>query len=193
MDHSIPKRRDLESAKQLLVVVSKLRGKCQCLGLAARSTLQEGHAIEVACHIYFVISCACLQVDLTADEGIVFLACDYNTRDHALPGWKGALPQADLHNFTGGTFPWVQSRLAAPRHVTNPRYIFLHHQPYRCPDPIPDWRCVDRPSRDLNVWEAFFFVSSCWELCVMYETDVQIMCVRQCVSGLMTPDTLNCT
>ncbi|RYE85355.1 MAG: hypothetical protein EOO65_00560 [Methanosarcinales archaeon] len=47
--------------------------------------------------------------------------------------YAGALPQADLHNFTGGTFPWVANRLAAPRAgAAPPRYFFLHHQPYRC-------------------------------------------------------------
>lgn len=88
------------------------------------------------------------EVDLSATAGLVVLACDFNTRDHALPGWKGALPMAQLFDFPGGTFEWVAERLQAPRAAPNPRFVFMHHQPYRCPDLIPDWSfCFSTPDK----------------------------------------------
>ncbi|MBI2900339.1 MAG: metallophosphoesterase [Planctomycetes bacterium] len=69
--------------------------------------------------------------------GYVFLGLDWNTRSHATVG-KGANPGGDLHDFAGGTFPWLQSRLAAlPADAK--RVFLLQHQPFRTPAPVPDW------------------------------------------------------
>lgn len=78
-----------------------------------------------------------LSVALPGGGVALVLALDWNTRDHALPGWKGALPQAALSNFTGGTLPWLTARLAAARARGVTRVFLAHHQPFRCPFPIP--------------------------------------------------------
>lgn len=82
------------------------------------------------------------------ERKLVFLALDFNTRDAALPGYKGALPQADLQNFTGGSFEWLAERLRAPRSYT-PYFYFLIHQPFRCPWYLPTWSfCWTTPNKD---------------------------------------------
>jgi hypothetical protein len=67
----------------------------------------------------------------------VFIALDWNTRAHALFGDKGSLPNADLHDFAGGTLPWLKGRLAALPPTTK-RVFFLQHQPFRVRPPTPD-------------------------------------------------------
>ena len=71
-------------------------------------------------------------------DGFVFIALDWNTRKHALPGLKGSLPDGDLHDFPGGTLPWLRERLALLPASTK-RVFFLQHQPFRTTAPIPDW------------------------------------------------------
>ena len=69
--------------------------------------------------------------------GTVLLALDWNSREHAVPGYPGALPEADLHDFGGGSFPWLETRLS----VLPPsgRVIFLQHHPFRPMVPLPSW------------------------------------------------------
>ncbi len=71
-------------------------------------------------------------------DGFVFIALDWNTRKHALPGLKGSLPSGDLHDFAGGTLPWLRERLALLPASTK-RVFFLQHHPFRTSPPIPDW------------------------------------------------------
>ena len=71
-------------------------------------------------------------------QGVLVLAPDFNTRRKALPGYKGALGEADLHNFTGGVFPWLKGRLAAARETPPTNIVLMIHQPFRCRAGVPD-------------------------------------------------------
>jgi len=42
---------------------------------------------------------------------MVFYGLDWNTRKHAMRGDKGCLPNAELYDFPGGTYQWLESRL----------------------------------------------------------------------------------
>lgn len=56
-----------------------------------------------------------------------FLCSDFVTRGHALSG-SGANPEADIHNFTGGTWPWLMSRYDSfPHENRDDILIFAHH------------------------------------------------------------------
>lgn len=81
--------------------------------------------------------------ELRVDDGtpgfVSFVVGDWNTREAAVPGWNGTLPMGTLFNFTGGTFPWLQQRLAAIAADKPSKVFIVQHQPYRCPVPIPDW------------------------------------------------------
>ena len=43
----------------------------------------------------------------------IFIALDWNSRHHAAAslGYKGSMPGADLYDFTGGTFFWLEEQL----------------------------------------------------------------------------------
>lgn len=52
-------------------------------------------------------------MDWTGILGMDIILISFNTiisREHAIPGYKGALPTARLHDYPGGTFPWLQKR-----------------------------------------------------------------------------------
>lgn len=55
-----------------------------------------------------------------------FLLTDFGTRQHAEPGEKGVGPQADLHNFTGGTLPWVKQQLEESATGHENVFLFTH-------------------------------------------------------------------
>jgi 3',5'-cyclic AMP phosphodiesterase CpdA len=67
---------------------------------------------------------------------VVLWGLDWNTRVHAAPGYKGTLPEADLHDFPGGTLPWLRDRLARLPASTR-QVIFLQHHPFRIVPPSP--------------------------------------------------------
>jgi len=67
---------------------------------------------------------------------VVLLGLDWNTRKHALPTFEGARPDADLHDFEGGTLRWLKARLAALPATTR-TVIFLQHHGFRTAPPIP--------------------------------------------------------
>ena len=67
----------------------------------------------------------------------VFIGLDWNTRKHAMLGNKGSMPNADMHDFPGGTLPWLRERLAALPPTTK-RVFFFQHHPFRIRPPIPD-------------------------------------------------------
>jgi len=48
------------------------------------------------------------------------------------------MPTAELHNFTGGTFPWLQERLSAVPSNTK-TIVLLQHQPFRAPPFVPEY------------------------------------------------------
>lgn len=57
---------------------------------------------------------------------------------------KGTLPMAELHNYSGGTYQWLDARLAdlAAWQSAHPnqtlQIVFMHHQGYRVPIYIPN-------------------------------------------------------
>ena len=68
----------------------------------------------------------------------IFLALDWNSRHHAVAslGYKGSMPGADLYDFQGGTFRWLEEQL----HEIDQQsatIVLLQHQPFRAPFPVP--------------------------------------------------------
>lgn len=55
-----------------------------------------------------------------------FLLADFGTRQHAEPGEKGVGPQADLHDFEGGTFRWVNRQLEKNGNGAEKVFLFTH-------------------------------------------------------------------
>jgi len=68
----------------------------------------------------------------------IFLALDWNSRHHAAAslGYKGSMPGADLYDFQGGTFQWLDEQLKQIDQQ-NSTIILLQHQPFRAPFYIP--------------------------------------------------------
>ncbi len=63
-------------------------------------------------------------------QGWTILGLDLVTRSHAEEGYPGQSPEADLHDFDGGTWPWFQARLAAVGGQEEPHVlVFSHHPP----------------------------------------------------------------
>ena len=59
-------------------------------------------------------------------DGYTFVLTDFGTRHHAEPGELGVGPQADLHDFENGTFPWLRSQLLSHQNGTENVFIFTH-------------------------------------------------------------------
>lgn len=68
----------------------------------------------------------------------IFLALDWNSRHHAVAslGYKGSMPGADLYDFQGGTFPWLEEQLRE-LDQQSATVVLLQHQPFRAPVYIP--------------------------------------------------------
>jgi hypothetical protein len=68
----------------------------------------------------------------------IFLSLDWNSRHHAAAslGYKGSMPGADLYDFDGGTFSWLEEQLKQLDKQTS-TIVLLQHQPYRAPIYIP--------------------------------------------------------
>lgn len=84
-------------------------------------------------------------VDPDTNSKALWLAPDFNTRDHAWdPNERGSMGYVEslLSNFTGGVLPWLASRLEYYSLLPvseQPDIIYLfHHQPYKCPIYVPD-------------------------------------------------------
>ena len=56
----------------------------------------------------------------------IFLLSDFGTRHHAEPGELGVGPQADLHDFENGTFPWLGNQLISHQNGAKNVFIFTH-------------------------------------------------------------------
>lgn len=71
---------------------------------------------------------------------ILFYSLDWNTREAAIPGDKGALPTAELQDFPGGTFDFLTSEVT---NFTNSdgvkNIIFLQHHPFAMPFFVPEF------------------------------------------------------
>ena len=68
----------------------------------------------------------------------IFLALDWNSRHHAVAslGYKGSMPGADLYDFPGGTFLWLEGQLKQlDKQIET--IVLLQHQPFRAPIYIP--------------------------------------------------------
>jgi predicted MPP superfamily phosphohydrolase len=59
-------------------------------------------------------------------NGYAFLLADFGTRHHAEPGELGVGPQADLHDFENGTFPWLKNQLERHQNGKENVFIFTH-------------------------------------------------------------------
>jgi len=72
-------------------------------------------------------------------RNFTFLALDWNSRVHAVSslGYKGAMPTAQLHDFPGGTFPWMVGRLGQLEE--NTQLVLLQHHPFEMPLFIPEF------------------------------------------------------
>ncbi|CAF1218871.1 unnamed protein product [Adineta steineri] len=68
----------------------------------------------------------------------IFIALDWNSRHHAAAslGYKGSMPGADLYDFNGGTFRWLEEQLQQLDKQSS-TIVLLQHQPYRAPFYIP--------------------------------------------------------
>ena len=63
-------------------------------------------------------------------EGYHFIVLDLVTRDHAPLGYPGVHAEAELFDFTSGTWPWLRDHLVATA-MPDARntFVFLHHPP----------------------------------------------------------------
>lgn len=63
-------------------------------------------------------------------RGYHFVALDLVTREHGLLGYPGVLTAADLHDFSGGTWPWFTDHLAQLTGLGDHNVlVFCHHPP----------------------------------------------------------------
>lgn len=63
-------------------------------------------------------------------EGFHFIVLDMGTREHAPLGYPGVHSASDLHDFPGGTWPWLEEHLAATATPGGRNtFVFLHHPP----------------------------------------------------------------
>ena len=72
-------------------------------------------------------------------DELKWLFLDFNTRHAAIPGKPGALPNADLHDFVNGTWPYMQAQLAAMDADSVSQLLFFQHHAYRTPIYAPDF------------------------------------------------------
>lgn len=62
--------------------------------------------------------------------GLHFVCLDLVTRAHAPPEYPGVGPEADLHDFEGGTWPWLLEYLHhLPANDASKVLVFSHHPP----------------------------------------------------------------
>lgn len=71
--------------------------------------------------------------------GYGFLGLDWVSREKAWLFLPGSHTEADLHDFPGGTYRWVQELLASGWAQGKRRVFLFQHHPYRTPGVIPDW------------------------------------------------------
>ncbi|CAF4380084.1 unnamed protein product [Rotaria sp. Silwood2] len=68
----------------------------------------------------------------------VFISLDWSSRHHAAGslGYKGSMPGADLYDFNGGTFLWLEEQLKQLEKQSS-TIVLLQHHPFRAPFYIP--------------------------------------------------------
>jgi len=100
--------------------------------------------------------------------GAAYYGLDWNSRKPALniAGYNGAWPGAELHNFTGGTIRWLDSKLSRlSQSSPNSKITMLHHHPYRAPLGVPDFIygfSKEKKEAVVDVLNAHFPRSSYW-------------------------------
>lgn len=91
-----------------------------------------------------------------------FLALDLNTRMHAGEGEPGIGPEADLHDFDGGTLPWLREQLARSASLGPGGVIAFAHHPPMVAVPIQfglsedEHDLLDAAIRESGAAESFF-------------------------------------
>ncbi|CAF4598282.1 unnamed protein product, partial [Didymodactylos carnosus] len=69
----------------------------------------------------------------------IFICLDWNSRHPAVAqlGYKGSMPTAELHDFTGGTLPWLNDQLEQlsqqQKSSSLLNIVLLQHHPLRAP------------------------------------------------------------
>ena len=83
------------------------------------------------------ITIACQNWELQYD-GTIFFGLDWNSREHAVYklGYLGAMPGCALHNYPGGTFNWLGTRLERLKDKES-QIVTFHHQPFDLPIVVP--------------------------------------------------------
>ncbi len=56
-----------------------------------------------------------------------FIFADFNSRAHDLGVFNGSAADAELHDFPGGSWPWLQQAVASGQNGDNNMLIFAHH------------------------------------------------------------------
>lgn len=69
--------------------------------------------------------------------GYGFVCLDWNSRRHAARQLPGSHPQADLHDFAGGTYPWLTELIRSGWLDDKKRVFLFQHHPFRTL--VPDW------------------------------------------------------
>jgi predicted MPP superfamily phosphohydrolase len=79
--------------------------------------------------------------ELQMNDKLIFLALDWNSRRRWLSVLKGPWPGTELHNFTGGTFQWLETKLQQiqKKGYNDKKIVFLQHHPFRCPFYVPEF------------------------------------------------------
>jgi 3',5'-cyclic AMP phosphodiesterase CpdA len=81
-------------------------------------------------------------------EGFHFVVLDLVTRNHAPFGFFGVTSEEDLHDFPGGTWPWLQEHLAATAMPeARNTFVFLHHPPVVTTLGVLDCLSIDERDR----------------------------------------------
>jgi hypothetical protein len=67
-------------------------------------------------------------------NGFVVIGLDFNSRISGRGvGFNGVIPKGDLHEFSGGTFHWIENTLRKLKSEKVIQIVFLQHHPFRIP------------------------------------------------------------
>lgn len=59
----------------------------------------------------------------------LFALTDFATRSHAIPGYLGVLPEADLYNFPGGSLTWLEQVINSYTNPLSENILIFAHYP----------------------------------------------------------------
>jgi hypothetical protein len=68
-----------------------------------------------------------------------FVGLDWCTRKAAVKGDMGTLPEADLHDFEGGTYEFLADVLSNSSNARDGSILLFQHHPFRSPFFAPDF------------------------------------------------------